>query len=90
MGLVTIAGNVRPAVRIQINPAQLANLGLTMEDVRSSLTQANVNPPKGTLNGKTQSYSIGTNDQLATPPSTRARSSPTRTARRCVSPTSPT
>jgi multidrug efflux pump len=65
VGLVSIAGNVRPAVRIQINPAQLANLGLTMEDVRSSLTQANVNAPKGTLNGKTQSYSIGTNDQLA-------------------------
>jgi multidrug efflux pump len=66
VGLVSIAGNVRPAVRIQVNPAQLANLGLTMEDVRSSLTQANVNAPKGTLNGKTQSYSIGTNDQLAT------------------------
>ena len=65
VGLVSIAGNVRPAVRIQVNPAQLANLGLTMEDVRSSLTQANVNAPKGTLNGKTQSYSIGTNDQLA-------------------------
>ncbi|MGE7137357.1 efflux RND transporter permease subunit [Luteibacter sp. NPDC031894] len=64
VGLVSIAGNVRPAVRIQVNPAQLANLGLTMEDVRSSLTQANVNAPKGTLNGKTQSYSIGTNDQL--------------------------
>ncbi|MEX1829601.1 efflux RND transporter permease subunit [Luteibacter sp. CQ10] len=64
VGLVSIAGNVRPAVRIQVNPAQLANLGLTLEDVRSSLTQANVNAPKGTLNGKTQSYSIGTNDQL--------------------------
>ncbi|MDE1895132.1 MAG: efflux RND transporter permease subunit, partial [Xanthomonadaceae bacterium] len=65
VGLVSIAGNVRPAVRIQVNPAQLANLGLTMEDVRSALTQANVNAPKGTLNGKTQSYSIGTNDQLS-------------------------
>ena len=65
VGLVSIAGNVRPAVRIQVNPAQLANLGLTMEDVRAALTQANVNAPKGTLNGKTQSYSIGTNDQLA-------------------------
>ena len=66
VGLVSIAGNVRPAVRVQINPAQLANLGLTMEDVRSALSQANVNAPKGTLNGKTQSYSIGTNDQLST------------------------
>ncbi|KRF02069.1 acriflavine resistance protein B [Frateuria sp. Soil773] len=64
VGLVSIAGNVRPAVRVQVNPAQLSNLGLTMEDVRAALTQANVNAPKGTLNGKTQSYSIGTNDQL--------------------------
>ncbi|UJB21504.1 MULTISPECIES: efflux RND transporter permease subunit [Lysobacter] len=64
VGLVSIAGNVRPAVRVQVNPAQLSNLGLTLEDVRSALTQANVNAPKGTLNGKTQSYSIGTNDQL--------------------------
>ena len=66
VGLVSIAGNVRPAVRIQVNPAQLANLGLTMEDVRNALTEANVNAPKGTLNGATQSYTIGTNDQLAT------------------------
>ncbi|MGH8083047.1 MAG: efflux RND transporter permease subunit, partial [Lysobacter sp.] len=64
VGLVSIAGNVRPAVRVQVNPAQLSNLSLTLEDVRSALTQANVNAPKGTLNGKTQSYSIGTNDQL--------------------------
>ena len=66
VGLVSIAGNVRPAVRVQVNPSQLANLGLTMEDVRSALTEANVNAPKGTLNGATQSYSIGTNDQLST------------------------
>ncbi|HEY6942281.1 efflux RND transporter permease subunit [Dokdonella sp.] len=65
VGLVSIAGNVRPAVRVQVNPAQVANLGLTMEDVRSALTQANVNAPKGSLNGTVQSFSIGTNDQLA-------------------------
>ncbi len=64
VGLVSIAGNVRPAVRVQVNPAQLANLGLTLEDVRSALTQANVNAPKGSLNGAVQSFSIGTNDQL--------------------------
>ncbi|HVI59476.1 MAG TPA: efflux RND transporter permease subunit [Luteimonas sp.] len=64
VGLVSIAGNVRPAVRIQANPAQLANMGLTLESLRSALTQANVSAPKGSLNGKTQSYSIGTNDQL--------------------------
>ena len=66
VGLVSIAGNVRPAVRVQVNPAKLSSLGLTLEDVRSALSQANVNAPKGTLNGKTQSYSIGTNDQLST------------------------
>jgi multidrug efflux pump len=65
VGLVSIAGNVRPAVRVQVNPAQLGNLGLTLEDVRSALTQANVNAAKGTLNGAVQSYSIGTNDQLS-------------------------
>ncbi|WP_369942628.1 efflux RND transporter permease subunit [Xanthomonas medicagonis] len=64
VGLVSIAGNVRPAVRIQVNPAQLSNMSLTMESLRSALTQTNVNAPKGSLNGKTQSYSIGTNDQL--------------------------
>ena len=65
VGLVSIAGNVRPAVRVQVNPAQLGNLGLTLEDVRNSLTQANVNAAKGTLNGAVQTYSIGTNDQLS-------------------------
>jgi multidrug efflux pump len=65
VGLVSIAGNVRPAVRVQVNPAQIANLGLTLEDVRSALTQANVNAPKGSLNGTVQSFSIGTNDQLS-------------------------
>ena len=65
VGLVSIAGNVRPAVRVQVNPAQLGNLGLTLEDVRNALTQANVNAAKGTLNGAVQTYSIGTNDQLS-------------------------
>ena len=65
VGLVSIAGNVRPAVRVQVNPAQLGNLGLTLEDVRSALTQANVNAAKGSLNGTVQTYSIGTNDQLS-------------------------
>ncbi len=64
VGQVSIAGNVRPAVRVQVNPAALANLGLTLEDVRSSLTGANVNAPKGQINGTQQSFSIGANDQL--------------------------
>ncbi|MEO8672111.1 MAG: efflux RND transporter permease subunit [Tahibacter sp.] len=65
VGLVSIAGNVRPAVRVQVNPAQLSNLGLTLEDVRSALAAANVNAPKGSLNGSVQSFSIGADDQLA-------------------------
>jgi len=64
VGLVSIAGNVRPAVRIQVDPGKLANMGLTLEDVRSALTQANVNAAKGSLNGATQTYEIGTNDQI--------------------------
>ncbi|MGH8111194.1 MAG: efflux RND transporter permease subunit, partial [Rhodanobacteraceae bacterium] len=64
VGLVSIAGNVRPAIRVNVDPGKLANLGLTMEDVRSALTQANVNAAKGSLNGAVQSYQIGTNDQL--------------------------
>jgi multidrug efflux pump len=83
VGLVSIAGNVRPAVRIQVNPAQLSNMGLTLEKLRSALTQANVNAPKGSLNGLTQSYSIGTNDQLTDAAEYRTPSSPTRTTRRC-------
>ena len=65
VGLVSIAGNVRPAVRIQVDPAAIANQGLTIEDVRSALTQANVNGPKGTIDGASQSFTIGANDQLA-------------------------
>ena len=64
VGLVSIAGNVRPAVRVQVDPARLANLGMTLEDVRSALTQANVNAAKGSLNGAVQTYTIATNDQL--------------------------
>ncbi|HOX72547.1 efflux RND transporter permease subunit [Dokdonella sp.] len=64
VGLVSIAGNVRPAVRIQVDPSAIANQGLTIEDVRSALTQANVNGPKGTIDGAAQSFTIGANDQL--------------------------
>ena len=65
VGLVSIAGNVRPAVRVQVDPAAIANQGLTIEDVRSALTQANVNGPKGTINGAAQSFSIAANDQIS-------------------------
>ena len=64
VGLVSIQGNLRPAVRVQANPATLAGLGLALADVRTALTQANVNGPKGTFDGPQQSFTIGSNDQI--------------------------
>jgi len=64
VGLVTIEGNQKPAVRVQVNPAAIASLGLSLEDVRSSLAQSSVNAPKGSFDGKRQSYAIDANDQL--------------------------
>ncbi len=64
VGLVTIEGNQKPAVRVRINPAALAGLGMGMEDIRNALIQNNVNLPKGSFDGGRQSYSIGVNDQI--------------------------
>src|SRR5213080_1431098 len=64
VGLVTIEGNQKPAVRVRVNPAALAGLGLGLEDVRTALIQNNVNAPKGDFDGARQSYSIGANDQI--------------------------
>src|SRR6516164_7365729 len=64
VGLVTIEGNQKPAVRIQFNPAAMASLGMGPEDLRNAITQANVDAPKGSFNGAQQSYMIGSNDQL--------------------------
>ncbi len=64
VGLVTIEGNQKPAVRVRINPASLASLGLGLEDIRSSLQQNNINAPKGSFDGPRQSYAIGANDQI--------------------------
>jgi hydrophobe/amphiphile efflux-1 (HAE1) family protein len=66
VGLVTIEGNQKPAVRVRINPSSLASLGLGMEDVRTALMANNVNLPKGSFDGRKQSYSIGANDQIYT------------------------
>src|SRR5580765_8120767 len=65
VGLVTIEGNQKPAVRVQINPAALASLGISFEDIRNALQQNNVNAPKGSFDGPRQSYSIGANDQIS-------------------------
>jgi multidrug efflux pump len=64
VGLVTISGGEKPAVRVRVNPTALASYGLSLEDLRTSLSQANVDQAKGTLNGPRQSFTIGDNDQL--------------------------
>jgi multidrug efflux pump len=64
VGLVSIAGGQKPAVRVQANPAQLAAYNLSLEDLRTALAAANVDQAKGTLNGSRQSYTINANDQL--------------------------
>jgi multidrug efflux pump len=64
VGLVSINGGQKPAVRIQANPTALANYGLSLEDIRNAVGTANVDQAKGNLNGATQSYTIGANDQI--------------------------
>jgi multidrug efflux pump len=64
VGLVSISGGQKPAVRIQANPTLLASFGLNMEDLRNSITAANVNQAKGNFDGPHQAYQIGANDQL--------------------------
>src|SRR5262252_12440 len=66
VGLVTIGGGQKPAVRIQANPAALASYGLNLEDLRSALVATNVNQAKGNFDGPHQAYTIGANDQLLT------------------------
>jgi len=64
VGLVTLSGGQKPAVRIQVNPARLAANGLTMDDVRLVVGAANVNQAKGSLDGPQQAFTIAANDQI--------------------------
>src|SRR3954469_14811603 len=64
VGLVSISGGQRPAVRIQANPTALASYGLSLEDLRTVLGQANVDQAKGILENQRQAFTISTNDQL--------------------------
>jgi hydrophobe/amphiphile efflux-1 (HAE1) family protein len=66
---VTINGQQKPAVRIQIDPAKLASLGLSLEDVRAQVVNASADAPKGTFDGAQQSFAVYDNDQIldATP-----------------------
>jgi multidrug efflux pump len=66
VGLVSISGGQKPAVRIQVNPAQLESYGIDLESVRTALTQASVNAAKGNFDGPTKDYQIDANDQLVT------------------------
>jgi multidrug efflux pump len=64
VGLVTISGGQRPAVRIQLNPQSLAAYGLNIDDVRTTVGNMNVNTPKGNFDGPSQASTINANDQL--------------------------
>ena len=65
VGLVTLSGGQRPAVRVQVNPKALANAGLTLADVRTAISKANVNDAKGSFDGPERASTIDSNDQLA-------------------------
>src|SRR3981189_1272540 len=64
VGLVSISGGQRPAVRVQANPTALASYGLSLEDLRTALANAKIDQAKGTFDGQHQAFTIGANDQL--------------------------
>ena len=64
VGLVSISGGQKPAVRIQANPTAMASYGFNLEDLRTAIVAANVNQAKGNFDGARQAYQIGANDQL--------------------------
>jgi multidrug efflux pump len=68
VGLVTIAGGQRPAVRIQVNTRELAAYGMTLETLRTIISSANANQAKGSFDGPTRAYAINANDQLTDVP----------------------
>jgi len=67
VGLVTLSGGQRSAVRVQVNPRAAASAGLSLEDVRAAINAANVNQAKGSFDGPARSYTIDANDQLRSP-----------------------
>jgi multidrug efflux pump len=64
VGLVSISGGQRPAIRIQADTQQLASIGLSLDQLRTTIASANANAAKGSFDGPTRSYSINANDQL--------------------------
>src|SRR6202049_4950896 len=65
VGLVSVSGGQRPAVRLQVNPQALAAYGLNIDDIRTSIGNQNVNTPKGNFDGPAQASTINANDQLS-------------------------
>ena len=65
VGLVAISGGNQPAVRVEVNPMALASYGISIDNVRTQIANLNVNTPKGSFSGPTQSYTINANDQIA-------------------------
>jgi multidrug efflux pump len=64
VGVVSISGGQRPAVRVVANPRALAAYGLNLDDLRTTINNANQNGPKGTLDGPANAYTVNTNDQI--------------------------
>ena len=67
VGKVTVQGGLRRAIRVRIDPARLAAYNLSMEDIRTAVSAANVNGAKGGFDGRAQAFALATNDQLLTP-----------------------
>jgi multidrug efflux pump len=66
VGLVSLSGGQKPAVRVQVNPTALSSYGINLEDVRTALTQTSLNAAKGNFDGPRQDFQIDANDQLVT------------------------
>ena len=67
VGLVTVSGGHVPAVRVEVNPRALAAYGLSIDNIRTDIGNLNVNSPKGSFSGPTQTYTINDNDQITNP-----------------------
>ncbi len=89
VGLVTISGGQRPAVRIQANPMALAAYDLSLEDLRTAIARANVNQAKGSFDGPMRASTIDANDQLSSAAEYRPIIIAYRNGGRCACPTSP-
>ncbi len=72
VGLVSLSGGQRPAVRVQANLRSLSAYGLNIDDLRTTIANANVNTPKGSFDGPSRAYTINANDQLQSPDSYNA------------------